>query len=151
MTGFRRVLFRSRLWHKDMISVLPNNMVLDLWKDIRTLQKSMQRHHRIDYVNSRRLLEYKPSHFLAYTILVTKELSRRGIKPKQKSLDDFIDWIKSTGAFDTPVSDNLLLIHWHNDRYLKQCYYACQELYDCGVLTQEQLSPIRELAHKGAW
>lgn len=25
---------------------------------------------------------------------------------------------------------------WHNDRYLKQCYYNLQEKYDCGGISE---------------
>lgn len=27
---------------------------------------------------------------------------------------------------------------WHNERYLKQCYYNLQEKYDCGGISKEE-------------
>ena len=37
---------------------------------------------------------------------------------------------------------NKVYRHWHNDRYLTQCYYNLQEKYDCGIVSADAWAKI---------
>ena len=34
--------------------------------------------------------------------------------------------------------------NWHNERYLKQCFYNLQEKYDCGSITKSEYDKLKE-------
>ena len=121
-----------RLWHKDLIPVLPKQQLLGQWRECCLIAKNIAEKGTPNHLLVNKILDYPIEHFFRYGIRVVNEMERRGYKV---DLYKFIRWFDRLSAereyediFDT----------WHNDRYLKQCYYNLQEKYDCGGITQAE-------------
>ena len=121
-----------RLWHKDLIPVLPKQQLLGQWRECCLIAKNIAEKGTPNHILVNRIMDYPIEHFFRYGIRVVNEMERRGYKV---DLYKFIRWFDRLSAereyediFDT----------WHNDRYLKQCYYNLQEKYDCGGITQAE-------------
>ena len=128
-----------RLWHKDLIPVLPRQQLLGQWRECCCIAKSILAKETPNHILVNRVIDYPATHFNAYTLAVYKELRRRNYNA---------DWDKFRAYrvnrnFATNISD--IFPGWHNDRYLKQCYYNLQEKYDCGGITEDEFFKVAEL------
>lgn len=123
-----------RLWHKDLIPVLPLDQLKGEWSELSAIAgKIMLRgtpNHRL--VN--KVLDCPLSHFTTYSDLIYHERLKRGLKASMSVRDK----IYSVCDTDNKVTYNELFPEWHTDRYLRQCYYNLQEKYDCGGISQEE-------------
>ena len=128
-----------RLWHKDLIALLPPELLTSQWRELCLIAKAIGEKGTPGNSAVNKIMDYDISHFLTYCKKICNEMHAREYTCK---LDSIIPkWFK-----DTPeVSDNDLFKDWHTDRYLKQCYYALEEKYDNGSLSDEELAKIREV------
>lgn len=121
-----------RLWHKDLIEVLPRQQLLGQWRELNSIYKKQDKHILINFV-----YDYANGHLYGYSSLVIYEMNKRGYKI---NLDNFNKYFKRLNyVIPLPVFKEKM-----NDRYLKQCLYNLQEKYDCGGITQEEWDKIYE-------
>lgn len=121
-----------RLWHKDLIPVLPKQQLLGQWRECCLIAKNIAEKGTPNHILVNRIMDYPIEHFFRYGIRVMNEMERRGYK---------VDLYKFTRWFDRLSAEReyeSIFDTWHNDRYLKQCYYNLQEKYDCGGITQAE-------------
>ena len=126
-----------RLWHYDLIPVLPNKMLISQWRECiaikRQWEKGTLKHRLVSYV-----MDYNKDYFLHYVYCITEELYNRNINFNKKYLNEIINFIGHDKV-------ELLYYKEHNDRYLKQCYYNLQEKADRGIITKEEWEKIEDL------
>lgn len=121
-----------RLWHYELIPFLPDSQLIAQWRELNSIYKKQDKHILINYV-----YEYPKEELYMYSLLVIKEMKRRGCTIK--SFDNFHKYfnIDIQKAFflegEYPEYDFLPPFeNHHNDRYLIQCFYNLQEKYDRG-------------------
>ena len=132
-----------RLWHKDLIPVLPDKQLLAQWRECVAIAGNIKKYGSPHNILVNRVMDYKLSHFYKYCVLVTGEMHRRGFNVSTNSIikvQDITDRdIRMGSEF---VTYDELFSGWHNDRYLYQCYYNLQEKYDCGGITRSEWKKI---------
>lgn len=134
-----------RLWHKDLISYLPKNQLIGQWRECCAIAKNIAEKGTPNHILVNRIMEYPLEHFLRYTELIQIEMNNRGYNA------DLSKFYRFFGPASEKILCNLLNIvdysnlfsYWHNDRYLKQCYYNLQEKFDCGGISVEDMIKIR--------
>lgn len=121
-----------RLWHKDLIPVLPRQQLLAQWRECCCIAKNIAMNGTPNYILVNKILDYPMCHFISYSHNVYLELLSRGYN---------VDW----GKFEKHILQTLpivfhdeLFVDWHNDRYLTQCFYNLQEKYDCGGISDDE-------------
>ena len=120
-----------RLWHKDLIEVLPNAMLVSQWRECiaikRQWEKGTLKHRLVSYVK-----DYDRSSFYRYVESVRDELWDRDIKFQNKYFDEIRQFCEE--------NDNAMyeLYPEHNDRYLKQCLYNLEEKATRNIITKEE-------------
>lgn len=126
-----------RLWHTDLIEVLPRQQLLGQWRELNSIFKNQNRHILINFV-----YDHSPMDLFRYSLMVTKEIEKRGYKINTNSLKEYFKDKISTFCITRnqlpPFFDKM------NDRYLKQCLYNLQEKYDCGGITDEEWKRITD-------
>ena len=128
-----------RLWHKDLIEVLPRQQLISQWRECCCIVKNIADKGTPNHILVNKVLEYNYKHFYNYSCLIISEMVRRGCKAKDKSIANYWEnLIKAKGYFNNENNPSSLFEGWHNDRYLKQCYYNLQEKYDCGGISREE-------------
>ena len=141
-----------RLWHKDLISVLPRQQLLSQWRECCCIAKNLNENGTPNHLLVNKILDYPISHFKNYTELIIGEIENRGYKistnSELKFLINIYDFMKSLGQINDLICFNDLFSKWHNDRYFWQCYYNLQEKYDCGGITKEEWQKIEERARE---
>lgn len=128
-----------RLFHKDLIEVLPRQQLLGQWRELNSIFKLQNRHILINFVYN-----YDFGHLLGYTNMVIAEMEKRGYKINLDNADNYFKpLIKEKRGYKMPFYE-CLFEEKMNERYLKQCLYNLQEKYDCGGISQEEWQKIKD-------
>ena len=128
-----------RLWHKDLIKVLPRQQLLGQWRECCLIAKEIKEKGTPNHLLVNRIMEYPMEDFYTYGYGVFQEMYSRGYKP---DLGKFNKWFNIYDLDPNNVRGDYFK-DWHNDRYLKQCYYNLQEKYDCGGISDEEWLEIQ--------
>lgn len=135
-----------RLWHKDLICVLPTKQLVSQWRECCCIAKNLALNGTPNHILVNKILDYPPSHFCAYTELVLEEMTERGYKYSSDAITNFYCHLdKVADNYHTPIKKEDIFKEWHGPRYLQQCYYNLQEKYDCGGITEEEWKKISQL------
>ena len=124
-----------RLWHKDLIPVLPRKQLLSQWRECCSIARNIAVNKTPNHILVNKIMDYPIDHFIYYVGLVWTEMNRRGYKC---DWDKFEKHCLNTGDGQIRCSMETLFDGWHNRRYLLQCYYNLQEKYDCHGISDEE-------------
>lgn len=131
-----------RLWHKDLIEVLPRQQLLGQWRECCLIAKNIAESCTPNHLLVNKIMEFSLEHFYSYAKWVEAEMKHRGYKC---DFEKFEKWYKQCDMRDFIwLSKNSVFSRWHNERYLKQCFYNLQEKYDCGGITEDEWQSIYE-------
>lgn len=108
-----------RLWHQDLIKVLPRQQLLGQHRECAALRGKgwLKPHSVINYI-----FKYDLATLFAYHQLIMEEMTRRGYK-----VDDNWQNIAYRGKICPPICNilpikvNGLVYPEHNDSYLREC------------------------------
>ena len=129
-----------RLWHKDLISVLPDKQLLGQWRECCAIASNIANKGTPNHILVNRIMDYPLEHFYRYAELVSIEMERLGFDVDFRKFYDRMAELD----FDPMniVSTDELFKGWHNRRYLMQCIYNLQEKYDCDGIKDEDWSRL---------
>lgn len=122
-----------RLWHKDLIPVLPRQQLLGQWRECCSIAKNISEKGTPNHILVNKILGYPVEHFHRYAQEIAYEMQRRGYKC---DINRFNSYNPDGVRFINMPSHVELFSDWHNERYMKQCLYNLQEKYDCGGITE---------------
>ena len=112
-----------RLWHKDLITVLPREQLVAQWRELSAIAGNLNTKGTPNHILVNKVCDYPRVHFISYAFWVRQEMTRRGYR----TMDSVWDKILSTREVYyseqqiLPLKD--LFPGWHNNRYLTQCYH----------------------------
>lgn len=133
-----------RLWHKDLISVLPDQQLIGQWRECCAIARNIVVKGTPNHLLVNMVMDYPKWHFMKYTIEVCKELENRGHKINRYRFFKLFDQWDDGSVKTHDIDHHELFADWHNIRYFDQCYYNLQEKYDCGGISKEEWSRIIE-------
>lgn len=134
-----------RLWHKDLIAVLPKQQLIGQWRECCAIARNIAVKGSPNHILVNKVMDYSPIHYYAYCRIVYEELQKRDYKCDWSKLTKWIIFFPD-GNVKCHVDE--LFEGWHNDRYLMQCLHNLQEKYDCGGITTEEWCEIERLIHE---
>lgn len=121
-----------RLWHIDLIPVLPRQQLLGQWRELNSIYKKQDKHVLINFI----YYDENDIHDLFnYSFIVIEEMRKRGYKCNCENCKKFFSQYINWDTF------NIILRIYPSkmtERYLRQCYFNLQEKYDCGGITEEE-------------
>ena len=126
-----------RLWYKDLIHYLPRKQLIGQWRECCLIAKGIAENGTPNHLLVNKVMDYPYDEFNTYATLVLEEMEKRGYKAFPER---FYFWSKDLNV----LPKSTIFRGWHNDRYLRQCYYNLQEKYDCGGITEEEWRRIDE-------
>ena len=138
-----------RLWHKDLIDVLPDKQLISQWRECCAIVKAIAEKGTPNHILVNKVCQYPPNHLYSYTRLVLDEMSRRGFTISPRSYQNFsvnienIRYSHGFGPLPINVPFNDLFAKWHNIHYLTQCFCNLEEKHDCGGITDEDWEKIK--------
>ena len=137
-----------RLWHKDLIPVLPRKQLISQFRECCAIAKNIATKGTPNHILVNKVLDYPIGHFSVYIDMVIREMHKRDYKIKRES---YINLIQNLDAGRKYFSDGntdlntIIFDGWHNDRYFYQCYFNLQEKYDCGAISVVEFYEIVKL------
>lgn len=126
-----------RLWHKDLLGVLPQKQLCSQWRECCLIAKNITEKGTPNHILVNKIMEYPIEHFIAYTSFVREEMLARGYKCKG---ENFTKYLKPWGSFIIYYED--VFSNWHNHRYLRECLYNLEEKAMCRGIPQEEWEKI---------
>lgn len=124
-----------RLWHKDLIPVLPKNQLTGQWRECCSIAKGIKE-GTLNHILVNKVKDYPPEHLYSYGVLVGKEMEKRGISVNPETfLRYFYHYYEEDGIVLAELPQDDIFSGWHNNRYLAQCYFNLQEKFDCGGIS----------------
>ena len=129
-----------RLWHKDLIPVLPRQQLMGQCRECCLIAKNVH-DDKLNHLLVNKVNYYMPDHLYSYGVLVGEEMERRGFNINPEA---FLKYFCDYGFLrQLPVKE--IFYNWHNDRYFTQCFYNLQEKYDCGGISFDDYIKIKQL------
>lgn len=149
-----------RLWHKDLITVLPRQQLLGQWRELCAIMRNIESKGTPNHVLVNKVMDYPPDELYKYAILVYQEMRRRGYKCDFAKFQDAyhrkfggpLNFMVYEAVFGLPTNGSIyydvVFASWMNDRYLRQCYYNLEEKHDCGAISDEEFAKVREVCER---
>lgn len=125
-----------RLWHKDLIPVLPRQQLLGQWRECCLIAKNIAENGTPNHLLVNKVMDYPIEHFWSYAGKVAIEMQKRGYKYDLAKFSKYFE--DASVCWEHIPFEYELFMTWHNERYLMQCYYNLQEKYDCGGITDDE-------------
>ena len=125
-----------RLWHKDLLPVLPRQQLLSQWRECCCIAKAIKETGTPNHILVNRILDYPIRHFISYTGLVYHTMISRGYKV---NADRFLKYTDYNTLY---IGTSGLFSDWHNDTYMRQCLYNLEEKAICGGIPTEEWQRI---------
>ncbi len=127
-----------RLWHKDLIPILPRKQLISQWKECCAIAKAIAIKSSPNHILVNKVLDYPEAQFNVFAWHVYKEIKNRGY---ECDWNKFTQW-RINRNLEWDIKD--IFPEWHDDRYFRQCYYNLEEKYDCGGIPLKEWCKIRE-------
>ena len=129
-----------RLWHKDLIPYLPKQQLLGQWRECCCIARNIAVNGTPNHILVNKIMDYPIDHFINYSAEVARVMTNRGYQVDLKKFtqyfdDDVINKCKKLSVYQ-------IFNNWHDNRYLRQCFYNLQEKYDCGGMTKIEYEKI---------
>lgn len=129
-----------RLWHKDLIPVLPRKQLLGQWRECCLIAKELH-DGKLNHLLVNKVKEYPEDEFNTYAKAVHDEMTKRGYHVDSWA---FFKW---RNDINTILLSNVFK-SWHNEWYLIQCFWNLMEKYDCGGISIEEWYKICDEVNK---
>ena len=130
-----------RLWHKDLISVLPHMQLLGQWRECCAIARNISVNGTPNHVLVNKIMDYPMSHFLRYSREIYNEMLNRGYSCNWNKLAQNLN----VNGFRYCFTIDDIYQDWHNDRYLRQCLYNLEEKAMCGAIPKEEWKVITDI------
>ena len=131
-----------RLWHVQLISVLPREQLVAQWRELSSIAGSIKEKGTPNHILVNFVTEYDFDHFLSYAYYVREEMTRRGYRTMDSVWKKIAD-LKPEGYTILPIEK--VYFNKMDSAYLKICYYNLYEKYTCGGILWEDWIKIEKI------
>ena len=129
-----------RLWHKDLIRLLPKQQLLSQWRECCCIAKNISVNGTPNHLLVNKIMNYPMSHFYTYGMAICFEMERRGYKCNPEKFIHYFTYPHETRY----VELNEVFKHWHDARYLRQCLNNLEEKAMCGGIPEKEWNRIAQ-------
>ena len=127
-----------RLWHKDLISVLPRMQILGQWRELSAIASNINKKGTPNHILVNKIMDYPIGNFVSYAFYVQEEIYNRGYKTAISTWKN----IESVCAKPCILPLDEVYVEWHNKDYLQICYWNLYEKFLCGGITEQEWEKI---------
>ena len=119
-----------RLWHKDLISVLPQKQLVAQWRECCCVISNIAKNGTPNHILVNYVLDYSLDEFRCYTNEVLKVMRSRGYNPNPKMMRNQLlkryseQEVNKFIVLGKDISKRGLMIYKeHNNEYLQECLF----------------------------
>ena len=129
-----------RLWHKDLIEVLPREQLVAQWRELSSIAGAIQKNGTPNHLLVNFVLDYPYNHFISYAYYVRAEMTRRGYRTMESV------WKKITSLVDNNDYNILPINEVYPNKmdstYFDICIHNLLEKHMCGGIVGEDWAKI---------
>lgn len=114
-----------RLWHIDIISVLPREQLVAQWRECSAIAGAILKNGSPNHLLVNFITDYPFDEFISYSFYVRQEMTNRGYRTMEKVWEK----ICSLKPQHQLINKEDLFKNHMDDRYLIICYYNLSEKY----------------------
>ena len=129
-----------RLWHKDLITVLPREQLVAQWRECSALASNIQRKGGPNHILCNFIMDYDFDHLISYAYYIREEMTRRGYR----TMNSIWEKIVSLKSDYTILPLKEVYARKMNNTYFDICWYNLYEKYLCGGIKEEDWVKIRD-------
>lgn len=131
-----------RLWHKDLICILPREQLVAQWRECSAIAGNILTKGTPNHILVNKIMDYPIDHFITYTAAVRAEMTSRGYRTMNNVWDKIVK-VADGNYTILPIEE--IYPEWMNDEYLAICYYNLKEKYMCGGIKKDDFKHIDDL------
>lgn len=128
-----------RMWHKNLIPVLPREQLVAQWRELSAIAGNIKTKGTPNHILVNPVMEYPLSHFITYAAAVRAEMSRRGYHTMDKVWDKICSVCPNYDIL--PIDE--IYKGWMDKDYMEICYYNLFEKFLRGGITEKDWSSIK--------
>ena len=127
-----------RLWHKNLIPVLPREQLVAQWREISSIADSIQKKGTPNHLLVNFVLDYDFDHFINYAAAVRSEMTSRSYRTMDSVWNKIVELKPDYQIlpFDEIYKEKM------NKDYFQICYFNLYEKYLCGGIKEEDMNKI---------
>lgn len=133
-----------RLWYFELLPYLDDFHLVSQWRELLAIKGAIEKNGSPNHRLVNKVLDYTLGEFKAYCSKVLCELDKRGIKTQKAKRNEIWSWYSDKFKGEDFIEKDTLFEGWHDDRYLRQCYFNLEEKHDCGIVSDEAWGKIEE-------
>ena len=130
-----------RLWHKDLISILPREQLVAQWRELSAIAGAIQKNGTPNHGLVNFVMKYGFNHFISYAYFVRQEMTKRGYKTSN-AVWDKITALTNNDYNILPIEE--VYVGKMDDFYLMVCLYNLMEKVDCGMIPEPYAEYIED-------
>jgi len=131
-----------RLWHKDLICVLPREQLVAQWRECSAIAGNILTKGTPNHILVNKIMDYPMDHFITYAAAVRAEMTNRSYRTMDSVWNKIIK--VANGNYNI-LSLEEIYPEWMNNEYLAICYYNLKEKYMCGGIKENDFKHIDDL------
>lgn len=129
-----------RLWHKDLIQVLPREQLVGEWRELSLIASNIQKKGSPNHLLVNFVLDYDFNHLISYAYYVREEMTKRGYRTMNSVWDKIVSLKPNYNIL--PLEE--VYKEKMNNTYYCICWYNLFEKYLCGGIKEEDWIKIKE-------
>ena len=127
-----------RLWHRDLIHVLPREQLTAQWRELSAIAGAIQKKGTPNHILVNFVLDYDYDSFISYAAEVREEMTSRGYR----TMNSVWEKITSLKPDWTRLPHNEIYKEKMDVIYLTICFYNLYEKYLCGGISRNDWNII---------
>ena len=127
-----------RLWHKDLITILPREQLVAQWRELSAIAGAIQKNGTPNHILVNFVLDYDYDHFISYAYYIREEMTKRGYRTMNNVWEKIVSLKKDWTLL--PLYE--VYKEKMNDGYRIICYYNLREKWLCGGINSEDWMKI---------
>ena len=127
-----------RLWHINLIKVLPREQLVSQWRECSSLASAIQKNGTPNHILCNFIMDYDFDHFISYAYYVREEMTRRGYRTMNSVWEKIIALKSDYKILPLEQVFNKKM----NNTYLTICIYNLYEKYICNGIKEEDWNKI---------
>ena len=129
-----------RLWHTQLITVLPREQLVSQWRECSALASNIQKKGNPNHILCNFIMDYDFDHFISYAFYVREEMTRRDYRTMNSVWEKIVS-LKSDYTL-LPLKE--VYGRKMNNTYFDICWYNLYEKYLCGGIKDEDWVRIKD-------
>ena len=133
-----------RLWHKDLIEVLPREQLVSQWRECSSIAGAIQKNGTPNHLLVNFVIDFDYDNFISYAYYIRQEMTRRGYR----TMDSVWNKIVSLKPqWQLLPLDKVYEVKM-DDIYFDICYYNLMEKAICGGFSYLQWEEIDKVKNE---